>query len=104
MRPKFSSEADQSARLNSHGKITSLATKFTMEDPNTPFSIYVKKIVADPEIIDIVVNCKLMLDFESSNFPVALQNWTSGNIIEIGIAAIDLAVYDVYWASGFSQV
>lgn len=102
MRTKYSSDAERSAILNYHGQITSLATKFALEDPNTPFKIYIRPKIANPEIIDLIVDCKLLLDSVSSNLPMNLQQWTPTNIVELAITAIDLATYDVYWASGLT--
>jgi len=88
-------------RLQTHGKISAqqMTNGFNL-GPGNPFSICVipknmSGVLSTPLIVDL----KLYHDNESSGFPVNLNDWTPGSIIELAPGAIDVSVYDVYWAS-----
>jgi hypothetical protein len=85
-------------RLSAHGQITDLSEGFKI-DAALPFSICVVPKAATTDVL-LLVDLKLWMDAGSSDFPVPLNDWTPGAIMEIAPEAIELADYDVYWACG----
>lgn len=91
-----------SLRILSKGKIKDLSKGFRLPD-GVPFSVFVrsKKPTMDS---DIVIQCKLIGDQASGEFPVPVGDWTPGAIVSINPNAIDLKNYDVFWGSGETNV
>lgn len=85
-------------RLSAHGQITDLSEGFKL-DALLPFSICVVPKSATTDVL-LIVDLKLLQDDSSSDFPVPLNDWTPGAILEISANAIDLMSYDVFWACG----
>lgn len=85
-------------RISSHGQIADLTEGFKL-DAALPFSICVVPKLATTDVL-LIVDLKLYMDENSSDFPVPLSEWTPGAIIEISPNAIELADYDVYWGCG----
>ena len=98
----FISDVAAASLINYHGQITSLLNGFKLEDSERPFKIYIRPKVYNPENLDLLVNCRLILDSTLSNFPVNLYQWSPANIIELGQNSIDLDVYDLYYGSGIT--
>lgn len=94
------SETAAASLINFHGQITSLTNGFKLEDPDRPFKIYIRPKVYNAENIDIMVNCKLILDYQSSSMPFNFYQWSPANIIELAANSIDLDAYDVYYGTG----
>lgn len=94
------SESAAASLINFHGKITSLESGFKLEDEDRPFKIYIRPKVYNAGNIDILVDCKCILDYKSSDLPVNFYQWTPANIIELGVNSIDLGTYDVYYGAG----
>jgi len=88
-------------RLSAHGKITDgqMAAGFKLKS-NEPFSICVVPKSATTNTL-LIVSLMLNHDDISSDFPVPLNDWTPGLILELASNAIDLEDYDVYWATGY---
>lgn len=100
----YVSETMNSSRICSHGKIAELPFKFTSFNP---FSIFVVPkanvtagVISSPDNSGLLVNCKCFQNDNASDLPVLFNQWTEAAILEIPDAAIDLAVYDVYWGAG----
>lgn len=90
-------------RLLAHGKISAaqMEAGFSLKTQE-PFSICVVPKEATTSTL-ILVDLMLLHDDESSDFPCPLGDWTPGAIKKIAPDAINLADYDVYWASGFES-
>lgn len=94
------SETAAASLINFHDQITSLVNGFKLEDPDKPFKIYIRPKVYSAEDIDLLVNCKLILDYKSSPMPINFNQWSPANIIELAPNSIDLGTYDVYYGVG----
>jgi len=79
-------------------QITDLSEGFSLAE-SIPFSIYLKPI-GEMEVISVMVSCKLLNDDDLSPFPVGVESWSEGAFKELGVDAIDLDVYNVYWGAG----
>lgn len=85
-------------RICSHGKITSLATEFSLPG-DVPFSLYVRPKAATDET-DVVIPCKLYQDDAASDCPFGFKYWTEPAVKEVSANASLLTDYDVYWGAG----
>jgi len=103
MEKRIVSQELYAGRLLAHGKITEaqMAAGFKLAT-NEPFSVLIVPKEATTNTL-ILVNLSLLHDNEASDFPCPLGDWTPGAIKQIAPDAIELADYDVYWASGFES-
>ena len=86
-------------RALSHGKITDISNDFSIKD-NMPFSVYLRPKTAGSLVHDAILKCKLVNGAEVSDFPVPVNDWTPGAIIQLPANAISLNDYDMYWCAG----
>ena len=86
-----------SLRILSKGKILDLTHGFELG--GAPFSIFVSSKKPSMET-HTVIQCRLIGDKKSGEFPVSVGDWTPGAIVSINPGCIDLNKYDVYWGSG----
>lgn len=94
----YASIGMQEGRICSHGKITSLATDFSLAG-NIPFSLFIiEKASADP--VPVVVSCETYQGDGFSDCPFTPNCWDVPAVIKIEAGSIDLLLYDVYWGSG----
>lgn len=83
-------------RILSKGRITDLSQGFSLG--GIPFSVFIRPLSVGMD--HTVINCKLLCDQQSGNFPVPIGDWTPGAIVSISPNAIDLNDYEVYWGAG----
>lgn len=88
-----------SLRILSKGKVKDLSKGFNLG--GVPFSVFVRPKNATMET-NVILPCKLICDKQAGDFPVPLNDWTPGVIVEISPNAINLTDYDVYWGAGES--
>jgi hypothetical protein len=101
MAKPYVNEMMKAQRVLSHGKIESLSTAFRLAKGH-PFSLFIVPIdTAETE--PVLVDCKLILDDESSDCPFNLRCWNEPAVIEISATGIDLGDYDVYWGTGSDE-
>ena len=86
-----------SLRILSKGQITDLSSGFSLG--GKPFSIFVRSKMPSLST-NMVLNCKLLCDKVTGDFPIQLGDWTPGAIVEISPNAISLTDFDVYWGAG----
>lgn len=96
----------EAGRVSSHGKLASLAAGFKLSN-GSPFSVVIvpkanitARVVSQPDAAGLLVDCKMYQDDVSSDYFIPFLVETSAAILELAIAAIDLATYDVFWAAG----
>jgi hypothetical protein len=88
-------------RVLSHGQITDLTEAFTLD--GLMFSIFL--IPKDDEIVaPLVVTCKTLQNAVAAATPMVLNWWNPHALLELPADAIDLDVYDVYWAAGHDRL
>lgn len=97
MSGKYVSIPMSTGRVLAHGKITSLASAFSLPG-GVPFSIFINKLTGTNDIL--TVNCKCYLDNTASALPVVVGKWDEAAVSEIAAGAINLTQYEVYWGAG----
>lgn len=95
----FISEFINGGRIVSHGKISDLTNGFMLPS-GTPFSIYVRPKGTTTDI-DMTLSVRCYQDESASEAPVALNDWSPLEVMEIAAGQNDLlSDYDIYWGSG----
>lgn len=84
-------------KILSHGQVTDLSSGFSLGG-GKGFSIFLKPKQATM-LLNITVNCRCVNDNSFSVLPCPLNDWTPALIQSIGVNAIDLTEYDVYWGA-----
>ncbi|MBO6117382.1 MAG: hypothetical protein J6P44_02440 [Bacteroidales bacterium] len=85
-------------RVNAHGKITSLASDFSLKN-NEPFALYVHPKTFTEDVM-MTVNLKAYKDTGFSDCPINFDMWNPVSVVGIKAGAIDLTLYDVWWGAG----
>lgn len=96
------SEIMAAGRISSHGKITSLATAFSLGH-NQFFSLFIVPKNTD-EVLPVIMSVKLLEDEAYGNCPFNLNCWTEPAVLKIAANAINLTNYDVYWGCGVNAI
>ena len=87
-------------RVLSHGKITSLATAFSLAG-NVPFSLFLMAKSTTPAVQALTLSVKLYQDAASFDCPFNVNAWTEPAIISLDASnAAILNTYDLYWGAG----
>jgi hypothetical protein len=81
----------KSTRILAHTKIDKIPFKF---ESGQHFTLYARPLDDGDDHIDVIIECKLHQDKESSEFPIPLFNWTPAMITEVTYA--DLSNYEFY--------
>lgn len=95
----YISEPMNAGRILSHGKITSLASGFSLNG-GKPFSLYIKPKYS-VSTLDTTLSVRCSQDDECAEAPFAYNDWSPLAIVEIasGQASI-LETNDLYWGCG----
>lgn len=97
----------EAVRVFSHNEIKNLANGFKLKREQ-PFSVMVvpvdsideNGVISFPDTAGLLLDCKCLLDGNSSPMPVMFNQWTEAAVVEISPAAVDLGIYRVFWAAG----
>lgn len=97
----FVSQEMFAGRVSSHGKITSLASAFSLQN-GQPFALFIipKSDGTVPDATTALVTCKLYQDDNASACPFTCNCWDAPAVREISVNGITLTDFDVYWGAG----
>lgn len=94
----YISEFINGGRIVAHGKVKSLAKRFSLPG-DVPFSVFVRPKAAT-EKIDMIMNVRCSQESVFSDAPFVLNDWSPLSIEAIGADNSILEHFDVYWGSG----
>lgn len=87
------------SRITSKGKVESLANGFKLQD-GQPFSVYIRPKTLTTLERDVLLDCRLYCEEQSSPVPVPLFTWVELEVLEIAPSEKLLESYDIYWGAG----
>lgn len=87
------------SRITSKGKVESLAGGFRLKD-GAPFSVYVRPKSLTTLERDMLLDCRLYCEEQSSTVPVPLFTWVELEVVEIAPSDTLLESYDIWWGAG----